>query len=327
MSSTKKYIHFFSFNYYIKCVIVATLLANSAKTYCATRTCCTTGDDPKAKSNSRTLRIIDANFDFFTTLNGNRSFNAKDELLRDNVYFYYNVTLQNRTKLKKIRISNYFFNEFGVRNYKDSIIAIAEDAFNFKNSISIPILSSKFDLNFTESSKSQFWKHYTFTTDSNNKAVKNLYTDYLSPGYVIYSGGIRFNFWERSTIEIGLASGKTTKIKNQDIFFYRKTNKLYGLESGQPKKTAIGFHLLLNISTKKLFKSCYLEQFSQVFVDKDSLQKIKSYTLDVNNVIHYLLLKYIRFSFRTKVLYDQTIFIKPSVILQFSIGFYLNNRL
>ncbi|MES2679928.1 MAG: hypothetical protein V4635_08595 [Bacteroidota bacterium] len=271
--------------------------------------------------------MLDATCDFYTTLNGNKSFNSLDEQLKNHIYFYYNLTIQNRIKIKKLRISNYYFNEFGIRNYKDSIVAISEDIYNFKNSISIPIRQSKFALNFTVSSKSQFWKHYTYRPDSNNRYIKHLHTSYLSPGYTIYSGGIRYNFWDRSSIEIGLASGKTTKIKNQDIFIQRQASRLYGLEPGKLKKTVLGFHVLLNISTKKLFKNCYLEQFSQVFMDKDSLKQFKSYTVDVNNAFHYLFLKYIRFSFRTKLLYDQTVFLKPSLVQQFSIGFYLNNKL
>jgi hypothetical protein len=143
----------------------------------------------------------------------------------------------------------------------------------------------------------------------------------------VLSGGLRYTFWDRSSIEIGLASGKTTRMKNQEIFTQRKSTKFYGLENGVRKKTVIGIKLLVIISTKKLFKNFYLEQFSQVFLDKDSLQKIKSYDVDINNALHYLFLKYIRLSARTKVLYDRTVFTDPTIIQQFSIGFYLNNKL
>jgi hypothetical protein len=284
-------------------------------------------DSSKNKVSVRSLKLLDATCDFYTTLNGNKSFNSLDEQVRNQIYFYYNLTVQNRIKIKKIRISNYYFNEFGIRNYKDSIVVISEDIYNFKNSIAVPIRQSKFALNITISSKSQFWKHYTYQPDSNNRYIKSLHTAHLSPGYTIYSGGIRYNFWDRSSIELGIASGKTTKIKNQDIFTQRQAARLYGLEAGKLKKTVLGFHLLLNISSKKLFKNCYMEQFSQLFVDKDSLKQFKSYSLDVNNAFHYLFLKYIRFSFRTKLLYDQTVFLKPSLVQQFSIGFYLNNQL
>jgi len=281
----------------------------------------------KIKPTKKPIRILDLNLDFYTTLNGNRSINSQDELSKNNLYVYYNFTLQNRTKIKKLKITNYFFNEFGIRRFKDSINAVAEDIYNLKNSISLPFKKTRFDFNLTVSSKSQFWPHYTYKLDSNNRYQKSIYTSYLSPGYIIYSGGMRYNFWNYSSIEIGLASGKTTKIKNQDLFTERKAGKLYGLNKGMRKKTTIGFHLLVNISNKKLYKNFYMEQFSQLFVDKDSLLKIKSYTLDINNVFHYVFLKFIRLSLRTKILYDRTVFVKPALIQQISIGFYLNNKL
>jgi hypothetical protein len=282
---------------------------------------------PKFKKRSVKIKLIDGNFDFYTTLNGNRSINSQDENTKNNLYVYYNFTFQNRIKIKKIKITSYFFNEFGIRRFKDSIVSVAEDIYNFKNSISVPFKKSHFDFNLTVSTKSQFWNHYTYTLDSNKHYQKNIYTSYLSPGYIIYSGGIRYNFWNYSSIEIGLASGKTTKIKNQDIFTERKAEKLYGINKGTFKKTNIGFHILVNISAKKLFKNFYIEQFSQIFIDKDSIKKIKSYNVDVNNAFHYVFLKFIRLSVRTKFLYDQTVFIKPTIIQQISIGFYLNNKL
>ena len=281
----------------------------------------------KSKTPKRSLKIIDATVDFYTTLNGSKTINAVGEQLKNNLYVYYNLTIQNRIKVGKVKFNTYYFNEFGLRNFKDSIITISEDLYNLKNSVSIPIQQSRFAINFSINSKSQFWKHYTFKKDSNNKYVKSLYTAYLSPGYTVYSGGIRYNFWDRSSIEIGLASGRTTKILNQDIFKERKASKLYGLENGELRKTVLGFQIIITIATKKLFKNCYLEQFSQVFMNKDSLPIIRSYNVDVNNAFHYLLLKYIRFSFRTKFFYDRTVYEKPTVVQQFSIGFYLNNQL
>lgn len=279
------------------------------------------------KIQKKPVRVMDATLDFYTTINGNRSINSTDENSKNNLYVYYNLTIQNRIKIKKIKITTYYFNEFGVRRFEDSIFTIAEDIYNFKNSLSIPIKKSQFAFNFTVSNKSQFWKHYTYKPDSNTKNIKSLYTSYLSPGYTIYSGGMRFNFWNYSSIELGIASGRTTKIKNQDIFSERNATKLYGLNSGKRKKTVFGFHFLVNISTKKLFKNFYMEQFSQVFMDKDSLRNIKSYTVDVNNAFHYVFLKYVRLSLRTKFLYDAAVFPDPTLIQQISIGFYLNNKL
>jgi hypothetical protein len=64
-----------------------------------------------------------------------------------------------------------------------------------------------------------------------------------------------------------------------------------------------------------------------MFAPLKSIKDFKSYTLDVNNVFHILLLKYVRLSWRTKVGYvlEQN----PKIVFQnqVSLGFYLSNHL
>jgi hypothetical protein len=272
-------------------------------------------------------RLFDATLDFYTTLSWHTAKNAPDPMLRKNFYFYYNTTFQNRIQIKKVRISTYFFNEFGLRRYADSVMAVTEDMFTLKNSISYSLGKSRLSLNIGATTRSQFWKHYTYKGSMGQQLQRFLFTDYLSPGYTLYAGGIRVSFWSRSSVDFGLAGARTTIIRNQQIFADRKANRLYGLESGDKKTTTIGFNIVVNIASQKLFKNMYWEHFSQGFISKDSLRVPESCTIDLNNAFHYLFLKYVRVSVRTHLVYDRAVQRYPTWMQQFSVGFYLNNKM
>lgn len=284
------------------------------------------GLSQKKDSLTKLKVLLTYNLDFFITGSSISTKNILESYEPDNFHFYYYINTNNRLKIGKFKISSYFFNEFGLRSYRDSITTISEDVFNFKNSVSLPLKNSNFDFNFSVSTKSQFWKHYNYSFD-NDTIIKFLYTDYLSPGYKVYSGGFRYNFLTFSSIEFGLASGRKTVIKNQNIFDQRNAKKLYGLEKGRYSLTNFGFNLILNISPTKIFKNFYFENFAQIFISKDSFFRFNSYNVDINNSVHYILLKYIRLTLRTKFLYDRIIYIKPIIVNQFVIGFYLNNKI
>jgi hypothetical protein len=273
------------------------------------------------------LSFLDPTLDFYATLSWHTAKNPHDPRFRNNLYFYYNVTLQNRIQVKKIRISTYFFNEFGVSRYSDSVVAVSEDMFTLKNAVSYGLGRSRFSLNIGATTKSQFWKHYTYKGSVRQQLERFLFTDYLSPGYTLYAGGLRLSFWSRSSVDVGLAGARTTLIRNQKIFEDRNAKKLYGVESGQKKITSIGFNVVLNIATQKIFKNMYWEHFSQGFISMDSLRVPKSCTIDMNNAVHYLFLKYVRVSIRTQLVYDRSVQRYPSWMQQFSVGFYLNNKL
>jgi hypothetical protein len=155
--------------------------------------------------------------------------------------------------------------------------------------------------------------------------IKYLYTAYLSPGYSNFSGGIKFEFNNNSSIEFGAVNGRKTKIRNQQLFQSRETNKLYGLDAGTSKMTEYGFNIILSIPPHTISKSIYFENFSQINVNRRDVSYIKDYKLDINNAFHYKFLKNFRLTLRTKYFYDIEVSKKPKIINNLTIGFYLNN--
>lgn len=273
---------------------------------------------------SRQVRSV-GTVDFFVTAIGTHTENSINSIDRNNGYFYYCFTFHNKIQAGHLTIRNYFFNEFGIRGYADSLTVIAEDQYNLKNTIGIPTGMKNMAFQITVSNRSQFWKHYDYREDSIGLQERYLYSAYLSPGYTSWSGGLSFYLPEYSSIEIGLAGIRTVKVRNQQLFDERQANSLYGLSRGERKKSTGGLHLIVSIAPKQLVKGFYVEHQSLLFIDKNKTGYLKEYTLDLNNAFHYFILKYFRISFRTKIIYDSVISEKMNIINQFTIGYYLNN--
>ena len=274
-----------------------------------------------AKNQITSIAVID----FFTTFAGINVINGETSNEFNNLYLYYNFSINNKLKSGKFVMLTYYFTECGVRKYFDSITSISDDQYNFKNSISYRIRKSRFTFNLSISSKSQYFNHYDYKPDSLGRMERYLYTSYLSPGYSNFSGGLKYEFNDNCAIEIGLVNGRRTKIRNQVLFESREAVKLYGLDKGITRKMEFGLNLILSVPTHRIIKNFYIENFSQFNCNKENLLHFKDYIADINNAFHYKLFKYFRLSLRTKLLYDINISPKPKIINYFTIGFYLNN--
>lgn len=161
--------------------------------------------------------------------------------------------------------------------------------------------------------------------DSAGVVVPYLFSSYLSPGYHNFSAGLKYDVGKYCTIELGLVNGRKTRIKNQSIFESREANKLYGLNKGEVTKMEFGLNLVFTVPAHEILKNLYLENFSQFNVNKSDIKFLKYYKADINNALHFKLLKHFRLTLRTKFLYDINVNPKPEVINSFTIGFYLNN--
>lgn len=270
------------------------------------------------------------NYDFYTTLMYQKSFNGNpdDETEKDNLTAYYNLTLNARVVVKKFRWTSYFFNEYGYRKFIDSMGSKQEDLFYYKNNFSYDIIKGKLAYTLMTNFKSQFWPTYRYRYNSiTEQEEKYLYSDYYSPGYFLFSGGLKYDFNDDgANIEIGLAGGKVTRIRNQNLFDTRNQDALYSIEKGKKRKVDFGINIQLNMPPTKFGKKIVMENFTQIYMPNKSLKDVKTYTLDMNNAIHFMFLKYMRLTFRTKAFYDLEVQEKVKIINQLSVGFYLTNR-
>jgi len=269
----------------------------------------------------KTTTIID----FFTTFAGISFINGQTSDERNSLYLYYNLTVNNKVKYNNFIMTNYYFTEFGIKKYVDSITSISEDQYNFKNAVSYRFGKSKFLFNLSTNAKSQYFVHYDYRTDSTGNIVRYTYTDYRSPGYKNYSCGIKYELNEHCFFEFGLVNGRKTMIRNQNIFTSREANQLYGLKKGTSQKTEFGLNLVITVLSHEIVKNLYVENFSQFNVNKTDLRQLMYYKADINNAFHYKFLKHFRATLRTKILYDFNINSKPKLINSLTLGFYLNN--
>lgn len=285
--------------------------------------CQDTCSQPATKP-ARQLTVVTV-FDFFTTLTGAHHTNGVTASDRNNLSVYYNFTINNKIKSGKLVITNYYYTDLGLRDYEDSITQISEDQYIIKNAAAFQLLKSRLSFNLATNAKSQYFRHYEYRPDSTGRMERYLYTAYLSPGYRNFSCGLRFDFTDKVALELGVVNGKTTLIRNQDIFGSRMAAKLYGLEKGTRKKSEAGFNLVLTMTPQKIYKSLYMENFSQFNVNKADVKLLSRYRMDINNAVHLIFLKHFRLTLRTQCRYDLTISEKVSLMNHFSVGFYLNN--
>ena len=84
------------------------------------------------------------NYDFYTTVMASFSKNPIDpNTEHSNIYYYYNINLNNQLHLKTFKINTFFFNEFGKRFYMDSVSTIIVDQYYFKNTFNFILLFQK----------------------------------------------------------------------------------------------------------------------------------------------------------------------------------------
>jgi hypothetical protein len=157
--------------------------------------------------------------------------------------------------------------------------------------------------------------------------VRYLYSDYCSPGYALYSLGAGFNFLESAAVYLGLVGGKITRVRNQQIFDDRGVQKLYGVEKGERRRVEWGINLLVSIPPQLFSKHFGWECSGALFAPKANISRLRSYTVESSNVLHYMFLKHMRLSLRTQIQYDEAIQEGIFIANNLSLGFYLSNKL
>lgn len=272
------------------------------------------------------IRIIDARIDFFTTLSKINS-QGNSELTSNLLHFYYNFTLINKTPLGKWKINNYFFNEFGLRHFNDSSQSISEDQYVLRNSLMYPVKAKKIIFTLSHTNRSQFWPHYTYSKNAIGAIEKIRFTNFLSPGYTLFSGGFQLQIGPRCSFELGVLGGKVVKVKDQHLFESRRVKMLYGLAPGEKRKVSYGFTFTGTIVMLKIYKNIYWEQLSQVFIQHRVILQPEKYGVEVNNALHFLFLKYVRLTARTQFGMDRELTPGYQLTQHISLGFYLNNKL
>jgi len=272
---------------------------------------------------------MDFTIDAFCNVLGVTNYNAPAFTEPNNMLLYYNLTFTNSLNIKKkIILNTHFYNELGYRILFDSISAIINDRYDFDNSLLLPFGNEKLSVSLNVNINSQFWKHYDYRTNDEGETERFLYTSARSPSYTVYSGGINYTFWKQANVNLGIASAKTTKIKNQSLFNERESDVLYDIEKGKKSITTFGFNLTLQIPQQKILKNFYFENFTTLFIQADAYQALKHTTVDTKNAFHYVFFSRFRLSLKTDIKYDMEAFgTKPYIVNQLMLGVFFNNQL
>ena len=226
--------------------------------------------------------FLNFEFDGFINLLGTAYKNAPSYTEPNNIVFYFNISFENRLNIRKVIILHtYYYNEFGNRFYFDTTNVIINDRWDFNNKLLLPFGNKKVSASLSINTTSQYRKNYDYRYNENGEIERYIYTCSGSPKYTIYSGGINYDFFDRSSINVSLASAKRTVIKNSKLFDYRETDFLYGVEKGKKKLVVYGFNATLQISRQKIFKNFYIENYTETFTEGKKHQALKYTTVDI----------------------------------------------
>lgn len=266
-------------------------------------------------------------YDFYTTVTALHNMNIASPPEPNNAYLYYNLDIKSNFKVFKTTWDLYLFNDYGLRHFFDSLTLKTQDLFTLKNGIQYPIWKQQLKLSLQSNTQTTLFNTHKVRDNQNGNSERYLYDGYMSPGTITYSGGFSYQFKSDGTIHLGLGSSKITKIRKQHIFDTRQTETIAGLNKGQRRKSDFGLVITATIPVKQFGKRWYWEYYGNLFTPMNKIANPKAYTLDVNNVIHLTLLKYVRLSWRSKLQYHPEESLKLGFINQLSLGFYLNNHL
>jgi hypothetical protein len=266
-------------------------------------------------------------YDFYTTLTALHHINSQSKTEVNNLYFYYNIDIKNKLTFKKVTWDFYLFNDYGVRHFFDSLTIKTQDQFTLKHSFYVPIYKNKLYLSVMANTQTKLFQTHDYRINKKGVQERYLLDGFMSPGIIYYTGGITYAVPHDATINVGLGSSKVTKIKNQEIFTTREVKKINGLEKGTKKKSDFGITATITVPMQQLNKHVYWEMFGNSFVPFKHYKDFHYYTIDANNVLHFMLLKYVRLSLRTKLMYAYDTNPKPVIQHQMSLGFYLTNQL
>ena len=263
-------------------------------------------------------------YDLYTTLSAFHYLNPQSSQEMNSVYYYYNLDIKSNLSIGQWRWDLYGFNDYGVRHFPDSLTIKTQDQVNWKNALSFPIKGKKLYVSVSASTQTRIWNTYAYRPSPVGTNERYLYEGFMSPGTIVYSGGLTAELTGGTVLQIGLGSSKVTRIRNQAIFESRNETKIAGIEKGKHRLAEWGLSLTATIPTQKLSRMLRWECFAQGFAPAAQLQKLSSYQLDVNNVLHLLMLRYMRISLRTK--FTRPPGMPPLIHNHLSVGFYLNNR-
>lgn len=262
--------------------------------------------------------------DFFISIDGSSFLNPQQSTQHDNFYGYTTLSLNNTANIRRVSVRAAFNSEYGIRAFRDSATAKAADQYEYQVFLDAPLSRKEWlRVQCGINVKSQFSKTY-LPTDSGTKI---LFTDYFSPGYILYTAGFSFRFLESATFDIGLVGAQTTRIRNEEIYESRQTDELYGVPRGKRKVTELGINLILNIPPYRLGKHFGWACAGQMFAPNKDIGRLAGYTYSINNSLHYIFLKYMRLSLATQVAYDESVSNKVFLRNQLTLGFFLSNTL
>ncbi|HNB80498.1 MAG TPA: hypothetical protein PLP14_00255 [Chitinophagaceae bacterium] len=279
----------------------------------------------KAEEQQQSWRTMSNYFrlDFFSTLNARYNTPgemAQSELNQAGWYYQFRCINQFRTTYFSVHIN--VFNELGYRYYFDSLLQKNEDQFQFRTDL-LGMGYKNLQLSISYQLKTQLWNAWQYTTSNQ----RSLYTAFLSPGYSSYTAGIQWRLAGRAQIEWGLISLERTAIRRKKIFETRNEEILYGVQAANKSFTSWGMSIACAFPPLKLNRFFYWENNSRLFFQSKGVGFSEKFSMDIQNGVHFLFLRYLRLGLSTGIRYNDKQGKEVQMRNTILFGFYLSNKM
>ena len=206
--------------------------------------------------------------------------------------------------------------EYGYQKFLDSLFIKNVDEFVLSCNLSLKF-SPSLSFKITGTTNSQVSPSYDIYTDSGS-IVKEKISGFLAPGYLRGSASINYRLWKGSYINLGIAKGKITFVRDQQLYDIRRRDKLFGVEKGKKYLAEYGWGGQLKIY-KKIGDHFIVESSCSYFMNKE---KPKLGDLDISHKISLIVNKYIKTVITTRIIYDEDIIVRTQWQQQLLVGYY-----
>ena len=150
--------------------------------------------------------------------------------------------------------------------------------------------------------KTQITQGYIYDKDINGVEIRNSYTDFMSPGYLLFGPGL---LWKRDdNLKVNLAP-LTSKFTFVNAAYTTPNAGYFGVEEGESMRYELGFNasayyklnLVANVTMENILNlySNYLEDFQNVDLD---------YQMNINMKIN----RFLTTNFSLQTIYDDNAF-------------------
>ncbi len=221
------------------------------------------------------------------------------------------------TRIKNVKIINYFFHTLGIQYYFDSISRFQPDENTLDTRIEVRV-GKRLTFTLFSNLTTRIFNSFCYTTDQNGNLIKALNASFLTPLLWTFSTGFGWTLPDLGFFSVGLSAGKFTWIRDKRVFDQQNCNSFYGVSRGNNHlfEYGLSMHVLIDKEfQKRIHWNCDL----LVFKDAG-----KPFDVVLKNIVGIRISKFLKSTIQTRLYYEKEVSKNIQVENLVSLGFYFN---